>query len=175
MHLHPHLTRAWMRRGRQTRVRSPGINRKQTVFGAFCYGRGRFVYHVQPRKTAWGVQILLQRLLHRARRTGRRIVVVMDQGSPHHAEALTQYLDDVKEHLEVFWLPHYSPELNLIERLWKHLKASRMANVLFPSSAAFTRHIGVVLTHFALHPDFVLSVAEPIHQTTVRKNILVAT
>lgn len=164
-----------MRRGRQKRVRSPGVNRKQTVFGAFCYGRGLFFYHVQSRKTAWGVQLLLQKLVHRARRTGRRIIAVMDQGSPHHAEALTRHLEDVQEHLEVFWLPHYSPELNLIERLWKHLKASRMANVLFPSSRAFTTHIHAVLSHFALHPDFVLSVAAPTHQTTTRKNLLAAT
>lgn len=164
-----------MPRGRQTRVRSPDINRKQTVFGAFCYGRGLFVYHVQPRKTAWGVQILLQKLLNRARQTGRRIVVVMDQGSPHHAEALTRYMEDVREHLEVFWLPHYSPELNLIERLWKHLKASRMANVLFPSSAASTRPIGAVLTHFALHPDFTVSLVTPTSRAAKRRNILVAT
>jgi hypothetical protein len=134
-----------------------------------------FVSHVQPRKTAWGVQMLLQKLVRRARRTHRRIVVVMDQGSPHHAKSLTRYLEDVKEHLEVFWLPHYSPELNLIERLWKHLKASRMANVLFASFRAFTRHIGTVLTDFALHPDFVLSVTTSTCQTSTRKNILVAT
>jgi hypothetical protein len=164
-----------MPRGQQQRVRSPGVNRKQTVFGAFCYGRGAFFYHVQPRKNAWGVQALLQKLVHRARRTGRRIVVVMDQGSPHHAKALTRYVEDVKEHLEVFWLPHYSHELNLIERLWKHLKASRMANVLFPSFAAFTRHISAVLTHFALHPDCTLSVATPTLLTTRPRNILVAT
>jgi hypothetical protein len=164
-----------MRRGRQQRVRSPGVNRKQTVFGAFCYGRGLFFSHVQPRKTAWGVQILLQKLVRRARRTGRRIVVVMDQGAPHHAEALAQYLEDVKEHLDVFWLPHYSPELNLIERLWKHLKASRMANVLWPNFGAFTRHLGAILADFALHPDFVLSVTTSTRRTARRKNILVAT
>lgn len=164
-----------MRRGRQQRVRSPGINRKQAVFGAFGYGCGRFVYHVQPRKTAWGVQLLLQKLVHRARRTSRRIVVVMDQGSPHHAKVLARYLDHVKEHLEVFWLPHYSPELNLIERLWKHLKASRMANVLSPNFDAFTQHLDEALTQFALHPDFALSGAPPTSQRTRPKNILVAT
>jgi putative transposase len=164
-----------MPRGRQQRIRSPGVNRKQTVFGAFCYGRGLFCYHVQPRKTAWGVQILLQKLVRRARRTGRRIVVVMDQGTPHHAKALARYLEDVKEHLGVFWLPHYSPELNLIERLWKHLKSSRLANVLFPSFRAFTTHIGAVLTHFALHPDFTLSVATSTSHAARQRNILVAT
>lgn len=164
-----------MRRSRQQRIRSPGVNRKQTIFGAFCYGHGLFVSHVQPRKTAWGVQILLQKLVRRARRMHRRIVVVMDQGSPHHAASLARYLEDVKEHLEVFWLPHYSPELNLIERLWKHLKASRMANVLFASFGAFTRHIAAILADFALHPDFVLSVTASTRQTATRKNILVAT
>lgn len=130
---------------------------------------------MQPRKTAWGVQLLLQKLVRRARRTGRRIVVVMDQGSPHHAEALARYLENVKEQLEVFWLPHYSPELNLIERLWKHLKASRMANVLWPSFGAFTKRLRTILADFALHPDFVLSVTASTRQTPTRKNILVAT
>jgi transposase len=152
-----------MPRGQQQRVRSPGVNRKQTVFGAFCYGRGAFFYHVQPRKNAWGVQALLQKLVHRARRTGRRIVVVMDQGSPHHAKALTRYVEDVKEHLEVFWLPHYSHELNLIERLWKHLKASHMAKRTVPQFR------GVHATH-QCRPDSFCS-ASGLHAVGSHANI----
>jgi transposase len=45
----------------------------------------------------------------------------------------------------VFWLPPYSPSLNLIEPLWGHLKRTVLANVLFTSLghlvAAF--HVGV--------------------------------
>lgn len=140
-HLHPHLKRAWMLWGKQKRVPSPGKNRKQTVFGAFYYGRGLFYHHTQPRKTAWGVRALLQQSVRRARRTGRRIVLVMDQGNPHHAKTLHRHLEEVKEHIEVFWLPYYSRELNLIERLWKHLKCSRMANVLSSSFKQFTEHV----------------------------------
>lgn len=164
-----------MPKGRQKRVRSPGVNRKQTIFGAFCYGRGLFYYHVQPRKTAWGARILLAKLVKRARRAGRRIIVVMDQGNPHHARSLKQYLSDVEGHIEVFWLPHYSPELNLIERLWKHLKRSRMANVLFPSFKRFTEHLTVAFADFALHPDFTLSITTPNCQRISRKKLLVAT
>lgn len=174
-HLHPHLTRAWMPKGSQKRVHSPGVNRKQTVFGAFCYGRGSFYYHIQPRKTAWGVRILLAKLVKRVRRTGRRIIVVMDQGNPHHAGSVRQYLADVKEHVEVFWLPHYSPELNLIEPLWKYLKQTRMANVLFPSFKQFTGHLTEALADFASHPDFTLSVATPNSRKICRKKLLVAT
>jgi putative transposase len=163
-----------MPKGRQKRVRSPGVNRKQTVFGAFCYGPGLFYYHIQPRKTAWGARILVTKLVKRTRRTGRRIIVVMDQGNPHHAGSFKQYLADAKEHIEVFWLPHYSPELNLIERLWKHLKRSRMANVLLASFKRFTEHLTSTLADFASDPDFPLSVTTPNCQKINRKKLLVA-
>jgi len=156
-------------------VPSPGKNRKQTVFGAFCYGCGLFYHHIQPRKTAWGVRALVQQLVKRARRTGRRIVLVMDQGNPHHAKALHRHLEDVKEYVEVFWLPYYSPELNLIERLWKHLKCSRMANVLFSGFKQFTEHLSEALKDFAAHPDFTLSVATQPSRKAIRRKLLVGT
>jgi hypothetical protein len=86
-----------------------------------------------------------------------------------------RYLEDVKEHIEVFWLPYYSPELNLIGRLWKHLKCSRMANVLFSSFKQFTEHLSEALNDFASHPDFTLSVATQQPRKTIRKKLLVGT
>ncbi len=161
-----------MPRGRQMRVPSPGKNRKQTVFGAFCYGRGLFYHHTQPRKTAWGVRVLLQQLVKRSRRTGRRIILVMDQGNPHHAKVLERDLENVKEHIEPFWLPHYSPELNLIEMLWKHLKHSRMANVLFSSLKQFTQHLAEALDEFASNPDFTLSIVTARCGERIRKQLV---
>src|SRR5207253_5190964 len=120
----PHLTRCWMRRGRQQAVRTPGKNRRVAAFGAFCYGRGLFLHHTQPRVTAWGMRHLVQRLLQRARCTGRKVVLVLDRGSPNHALALHRDLEMARPHVEVFWLPNYCWNLNLIERLWKHLKGS---------------------------------------------------
>jgi hypothetical protein len=173
-HLHPYLTAAWMRRGHQQRVPAPGRNRKIAVFGAWCYGRGLFRHHTQPRKNAWGVRMLLRQLVQRARQTGRRIMLVMDQGNPHHAKVLHNDLQLVKEHVRVFWLPHYCPELNLIERLWKHLKRSRLANVLFRTFAQFLGHVAAFLADFALHPDITLSIVAPQCHNRIRKKKLVA-
>ena len=163
-----------MRRGRQKRVPAPGQNRKVAVFGAWCYGRGLFRHYTQPRKNAWGVRRLLRQLVQRARQTGRRILLVMDQGNPHHAKALKNDLQLVKEQVRVFWLPHYSPELNLIERLWRHLKRSRMANVLFRTFKQFLQHVAAVLADFAQHPDITLSIVAPLSHDRIRKNKLVA-
>lgn len=164
-----------MLRGRQMRVRAPGKNRKQTVFGAWCYGRGLFYYHVQPRKTAWGFRMLLPQLVRRAKRTGRKIILVLDQGNPHHAKIVKHDLQVAKEHVEAFWLPHYCPELNLIERLWKHVKGSRMANVLFANFRHFTDRLLEVLSDFANQPDITLGIAASTCRLPNRKTLLVAT
>lgn len=164
-----------MPRGRQMRVRSPGRNRKMTVFGAWRYGQGSLLYHTQPRKTAWGFRLLLQKLVRRARRTGRKIVLVMDQGNPHHAKAVHHDLQVVKEHIEAFWLPHYSPELNLIEILWRHLKRSRMANVLFSSFRQFRTHLDELLNDFAMRPDLGLRIVTPTCRAANRRHLMLGT
>lgn len=157
------------------RVRAPGKNRKLTVFGAVCYGRGLFQYHTQPKKTAWGFRILLHRLVLRAKRTGRRIVLVLDRGNPHHAIVVHQDLDQARPHVQVLWLPHYSPELNLIEMLWRHLKRSRLANVLLVGFEDLRDHLQFVLRDFAADPDFTLGVLRSQTVSHVRRNLRWAT
>ena len=44
-HLHPHLTRAWMRRGRQQAGSAPSQNHKLTIFGPWYYSRGLFLHY----------------------------------------------------------------------------------------------------------------------------------
>ena len=156
-------------------VRTPGENKKLAAFGALCYGRGLFVHHTQPRATAWGMRVIVQRLLHRARRTGRRVVLVLDQGNPNHARALHRDLDLAAPHVEAVWLPKYCWNLNLIERLWKHLKATRVADVLFAGYRQFVRHVQAALEDFARHPDLTLSVVSPTARKNIHRNLVAYT
>jgi transposase len=64
----------------------------------------------------------------------------MKRASSHHRERSrrgedgvdrTVTLDANRDRIEVYWLPPYCPSLNLIERLWGHLKRTALANVLF--------------------------------------------
>jgi transposase len=156
-------------------VRTPGKNRKVAAFGAFCHGRGLFIHHTQPRVTAWGMRRLVQRLLQRARRTGRKVVLVLDRGNPNHAHALHRDLEMARPFIETFWLPNYCWNLNLIERLWKHLKGSRVANVLFRSYRQFLSHVEAALEDFAEHPDLTLSVVTKQPRMNIRKNLVAVT
>src|SRR4051812_50126879 len=76
-----------MRRGRQTKVPTPGKNKKVAAFGAVCYGRDLFVHHTQPTVNAAGMRRIVRRLLRRARRAGRKGVLVVGKGNPNHPPA----------------------------------------------------------------------------------------
>ena len=102
-------------------------------------------------------------------------MLVLDQGNPNHAHALRRDLELAEPHIEALWLPHYCWNLNLIERLWKHIKGSRVANVLFASFRGFVRHVEVVLIDFAEHPDLVLSAVPGTRRQNIRKNLVAYT
>jgi transposase len=61
------------------------------------------------------------------------IVLVMDNASFHHSYAVQAALSLFEHRVLILWLPPYSPDLNPIERFWKHLKANACANYLYSS------------------------------------------
>jgi transposase len=115
--------------------------------------------------------VLLHQLVTRAKRTGRRIVLVLDQGNPHHAKVIHRDLEQARPHVGALWLPHYSPELNLIEMLWRHLKRTRLANVLFTGYDDLRNHVQRTLTQFAAEPDFTLGVMKQTTTFPIRRNL----
>lgn len=53
----------------------------------------------------------------------RRTVIVMDQASIHTGGLIWDYVEEWSERgIEIFLLPSYSPEMNLIENLWRFIK-----------------------------------------------------
>jgi transposase len=50
-------------------------------------------------------------------------VIVMDKAPIHTSQIFAAKVEDWKQkQLEIFWLPSYSPQLNLIEILWRFIK-----------------------------------------------------
>ncbi len=66
-------------------------------------------------------------------------------------QAVKAWLDANRDKVEIFWLPPYCLSLNLIERLWGHLKRTVLANNLFKDMddlvAAFRRGVGKINGH----------------------------
>lgn len=127
IHLHPTLTRMWAPVGEQPQVPAPGQNQKTTIYGGVDYATGHITYTVS--KTKSGAQFLdfLQALTRRY--TGKKVRLVCDNARFHQTQAVREWLAANKDKLEIYWLPPYCPTLNLIERLWGHLKCQRSPKI----------------------------------------------
>lgn len=143
IHRHPALTRMWALKGRQPEVPAPGQNAKQVVYGGVDYRTGVLTYTVADRKCGADFVAFLATLL--LAYAGQRILLVCDNGRFHTTKAVRDFLAAHRADLRVIWLPPYSPSLNLIERLWGHLKRTVLANVLYATLEELVEafHVGV--------------------------------
>lgn len=118
----PHLGRVWHRVGQQPTVPAAGTNRRLTVFGSVeAVGRGR-IEVLQARQDSVGFARYLAALDARHLATGRRIILVLDNGPCHTSKVTQTALAKRSAWLEVIPLARYSPRLNPKEHEWRILK-----------------------------------------------------
>ena len=65
--------------------------------------------------------------------TEKKIVLVVDNASSHKSFKVQEFVEAHSEYLELLYLPPYSPDLNPIERIWKHLRYHVTHNKYFES------------------------------------------
>jgi transposase len=77
------------------------------------------------------------------------ITVVMDNARYQHC----QYVLDIaaRLHIEILFLPPYSPNLNLIERLWKFVRKQCLYDHYYPHFSLFKLAISDCLAHTTDH------------------------
>lgn len=129
IHRHPALARMWAPVGQQPEVPAPGKNEKKVVYGGVDYRTGKLTYTLADTKCGTAFLTFLIALV--AAYAGRKIILVCDNGRFHSTQAVQAWLAEHRDRIEIFWLPPYCPSLNLIERLWGHLKRTVLANVLY--------------------------------------------
>ena len=79
----------------------------------------------------------------------QRTVVILDQASIHTSNAILAKLEEWSQKgLEMFWLPTYSPKLNLIEILWKFIKYEWIEVDAYESRNNLLKYLAKVLNNF---------------------------
>ena len=132
------------------RLLTPGTNVRVGVVGALRYPTRQFLFTHEPhRLTARLEPPLLALLEKRANRTGRHIVLVLDNGRPFSAHLAQTALREAWPHVRPFYLPLYTSEtLNWIEPEWGHLKTgffsrmlTRQPEAFYPATVALLRDL----------------------------------
>lgn len=120
LHLNPKIGSTYIKRARQPVVLTPGKNVKRYIFGALNARTGRIVSGVVEHKNA-AMFVEFLKYLSATYRRARRLHLVLDNYIIHKARAVTRYLESVNGRIVLHFLPPYSPDDNVIERLWKQM------------------------------------------------------
>jgi putative transposase len=112
----PKVGDAWMPKGTQVQVMTPGTNDKHYLAGALNLATGTLHHCVGPRKTNALFRDLLQTLeaAYPAVQS-QRIYVVVDNYRIHKAKAVAEWLAN-HPRVQLLFLPTYCPRANPIER-----------------------------------------------------------
>jgi transposase len=162
LNLLPGILRCWTLQGVQRKIPTPGVNQKQYGFGAVDYVSGQTVHRIEERKNSVGFCAFIEQFMQTVTQApdyhGQKIVLVVDNFIIHRSRKTLEFLEKYADQLLLFMLPTYSPWLNLIERLWKHLRRKVTHNHLFTSIEELVKAVCSFLEALNATPQLTLSV-----------------
>lgn len=102
-------------------------------FGAVNIRDGQMIFQQeQDRFNAITFLKFLKKVRNHAKRSGKKIVLLVDNARYHHAKLHREWRQEQEQVLQLLYLPPYSPDLNPIERLWKLTRRLCVHNQYFP-------------------------------------------
>lgn len=90
------------------------------------------------------------------KRRHKAVYVILDNAHIHHAKLLQAFLKENEDRLELMFLPPYSPNLYLIEGLWKWLKERIIYNVFYKTAPEIRKNVNAFLEAISAEPDTVI-------------------
>lgn len=115
---------AWIRRGEEFEVPGQTGRQRLNITGAVNAQQPDELYAVAHERVNAQSTIALWEKIEEAH-PGKRIVHICDNAAYYHSKLIGDWLK-ARPHVEVMYLPPYSPNLNPIERVWKLLKKEKI-------------------------------------------------
>ena len=94
----------------------------------------------------------LKKLVHD---TAGPVFLLLDNHAAHKATPVRDYVDSLKGHLALFYLPAYSPELNPDEWVWKNVKNDQVGRSAITRKSEFFGLVTRALERLQQLPDVV--------------------
>ncbi len=120
----------WFLKGQQKQVPTFGQHKGVKLIDSLNYETGEIYCIEKENYDAKVFEEFLKNIL--TQYPYGKIVMILDNAKIHHAKLLKPLLE-ANTRLQLMFLPPYSPQLNLIEGLWKWLKEKIIKNVFYGS------------------------------------------
>lgn len=140
----------WIKKGEEKELKANTGRERLNINGAYDIETHQLVFHEDESVNAQSTITLLQKLQNK-QSTGK-IYIISDNARYYRSKAVRTY---VKEHprIKFIFLPPYSPNLNLIERLWKFFKKNITYNKYYEKFALFRQECLNFLQHISIYKE----------------------
>ena len=144
------IQKTWFLRGKQRMIPTTGKHRGVKLLATVDYATGQIIWQENEQYTAETFLSFLQKVI--SAYPNGKIVIVLDNARIHHAKMLHPFLKEQNGRLELVFLPPYSPQLNIVEGLWKWLKSNVINNVFYPTIAEIRNNVGLFMDEIMKSP-----------------------
>ena len=115
------------------------------VFGALDYASGQVLWQLSPTKDGTAFAAFLDHLA--AQFPEASLVLVLDNASYHKGRLAKNWWLTHHDRIRPLWLPTYTPELNLMERVWAYVKDKLSCHRWWADQAALEAATATLLSH----------------------------
>lgn len=124
----------WIKRGEKRKLKTNSGRQRLNLHGAIN-AETLQVTLIESKTVNAESTINLLAAIEQAYPLSSAIFVILDNARYHYSKEVKTYLEKTK--IKLVFLPSYSPNLNLIERLWKFFKKKVLYNTYYPTLALF--------------------------------------
>lgn len=118
----------WIKKGKTKQLKTNNGRQRTNINGAYNAAT-RQVFYVEDERINAQTMIALLQVILKEQKEGK-IHIVLDNARYYHALVVKEFLVD-NPRITLHFLPPYSPNLNIIERLWKILKTKVVYNKFY--------------------------------------------
>ena len=130
-------------------VPAAGQDQRRAVFGAVDYASGQVIWDMQTRKHGAAFAAFLAHLGQTWPED--QLVLVLDNVSYHRSPVVREWWASQAGRITPLWLPVYTPNLNLMERVWRFLKQKLACHRFWADVAGLERAAGTLLDRMEAH------------------------
>ena len=128
----------WIKRGQTKHLKTNNGRQRVNINGAINLETKQVIYVEDERINAQTMIALLLQILE-AQKEGK-IHIILDNARYYHAKIVKEFLEK-NPRIQLHFLPPYSPNLNIIERLWHILKKEVVYNEFYMRFCDFERAV----------------------------------
>ena len=128
----------WIKRGKTKQLKTNNGRKRTNINGALNL-KTRQVLYVEDEKINSQTMIALLQIILKKQKEGK-IHIILDNARYYHSQLVKDFLVENKR-IHLMFLPPYSPNLNIIERLWYILKKKVVYNKFYPKFQDFSKAV----------------------------------